>query len=210
MYTLPGIVDTSTGLPKPPYRLGVEGFTIGGTIYIPKHFNADKRRFFFFVSQECTGQKVNSSPSSGNMPPALERTGDFSKSFDNSGLIPVIDPTTGVQFPGNVIPKTRINPTGAAVLNFFPLPNFTTSDPHNQNYTAIPVGSHTRRNDVVRGDWYSTPKVNAYFRWINDKDDTSATNHDVTNFVGPPVSHPNPGHGYAGYVTYTISPTFAH
>ncbi len=203
--------NNRAGLPKPPYRLGIEGFTIGGPIYIPRHFNADKKRFFFFVSQEYTGQKINFSPSSGNMPTALERTGDFSRSFDTNGsLIPIIDPATGAQFPGNIIPKSRINPIGAAVLNYLPLPNFTTTDPgllYQQNYTAIPTGSHTRRNDVVRGDWYITPKLDAYFRWINDKDDTAENNHDVTNFVGPAVSHPNPGHGYAGHLTYMINPT---
>src|SRR5262249_22632664 len=54
--------NNRAGLPKPPYRLGVEGFSIGGPLYIPKHFNADRKRLFFFVSQEYTGQKVNSNP----------------------------------------------------------------------------------------------------------------------------------------------------
>ena len=206
--------NNRNGLPIPPYRLGIEGFTIGGPIYIPRHFNADKRKFFFFFSQEYTGQKVNSSPVASNMPTALERMGDFSRSFDTNGaLIPVIDPGTGAQFPGNIIPRARISPTGAAVLNFFPLPNFTTTDPaliYNQNYTAVPVGTHNRRNDVVRGDWYVTSKLNAYFRWINDKDDTTSNNHDLTNYVGPFVDHPNPGHGFAGHITYTISPTLVN
>ena len=49
--------------------------------------------------------------------------------------------------------------------------------------------------------------MNAYFRWINDKDDTTSNNHDLTNFVGLNVDHPNPGHGFAGHVLWTISPT---
>jgi hypothetical protein len=47
----------------------------------------------------------------------------------------------------------------------------------------------------------------AYFRYINDKDDTTQNYHDLTNFVGPGVSHPNPGHGYAGHLLWTVSPT---
>jgi hypothetical protein len=203
--------NNKSGIAKPPYRLGVEGFTIGGPMYIPKHLNADKKRFFFFFSQEYTGQKVNSSPVVANMPTSLERGGDFSKSFDTSGaLIPIIDPGTQSPFPGNVIPKSRISPTGAAVLGFFPSPNYAPTDPsliYQENYTAVPTGTHTRRNDVVRGDWYITPKLNAYFRWINDKDDTTSNNHDLTNFVGPNVDHPNPGHGYAGHLLWTITPT---
>src|ERR1051326_6250783 len=206
--------NNRNGLVRPPYRLGVEGFTIGGPIYIPKHLNADKKHLFFFFSQEYTGQKVSSSPVTGNMPTALERSGDFSKSFDTDGsLIAVIDPNTHAAFGGNVIPKSRINPIGAAVLGFFPLPNSSPTDRsliYQQNYAAIPVGSHTRRNDVVRGDWYITPKVNAYFRWINDKDDTTSTSHDLTNFAGLPGDHPNPGHGFAGHLLYTISPTLVN
>ena len=203
--------NNRVGLPKPPYRLGIEGFAVGGPIFIPKHLNADRKQFFFFVSQEYTGQKINSNPVAGNMPTALERTGDFSRSLDTDGsLITVTDPTTHAPFPGNVIPQSRINPVGAAVLKFFPLPNYSGSDPsliYQQNYTAIPTGSHNRRNDVVRGDWYINPKLNAYFRWINDKDDTTSNSHDLTNFVGLNVSHPNPGHGYAGHILWTISPT---
>jgi hypothetical protein len=148
--------NNRNGLVKAPYRLGIEGFTIGGPIYIPHHFNSDKRKLFFFFSQEYTGQKINNSPATGNMPTALERGGDFSKSFDTNGsLIIINDPTTGKPFPNNVVPSTRINGIGQAVLNYFPMPNYPTNDPsliYQENYAAIPVGTHTRRNDVVRVD----------------------------------------------------------
>src|SRR5579885_3463621 len=199
------------GLPRAPYRLGVEGYTIGGPVYVPRHFNTAKRRLFFFVSEEWTGQKVNSSPATGNMPTALERNGDFSKSLDTGGsLIVINDPTTGKPFPGNLIPASRISPIGQAVLGFFPAPNYPTADPsliYQENYAATPSASHNRRNDVVRVDYNLTDRLSAYFRYINDHDETLTNNHDVSNFVGPQVSHPNPGHGYAGHLTWTASPT---
>jgi hypothetical protein len=205
--------NNKAGLSKPPYRLGIEGYTIGGPIYIPNHFNADKRKLFFFFSQEYTGQKVNANPIYGNMPTALERAGDFSQSFDVDGsLIPVIDPLTGDQFKGNVIPKARLNAIGVAILNFFPAPNYTPADPslkYQQNYAAIGTGSHDRRNDVLRVDWNITSKLNAYFRWINDADDT-LTNTAFTSYVGPDISHPNPGKGYAAHALYTISPSLVN
>ena len=34
------------------------GYTVGGPIYIPGTFNADKKKLFFFWSQEYTGQYV--------------------------------------------------------------------------------------------------------------------------------------------------------
>ena len=202
------------GLSRAPYRLGVQGYTIGGPVYVPHHFNADKRKLFFFLSQEWTGQKINSNPSTGNMPTAAERNGDFSKSLDTGGsLIVINDPTTGKPFPGNTIPTSRVNPIGQAVLNFFPMPNYPTSDPsliYQENYAAIPNASHNRRNDVVRVDYNVTATLSAYFRYINDNDETLQNNHDVTNFVGPQVSHPNPGHGYAGHLTWTVNPTLVN
>ena len=61
------------------------GFTIGGPIYIPGVFNTDKKKLFFFWSEEF--QKRTSPPSqrTARVPTALERAGDFSQSVDNSG-----------------------------------------------------------------------------------------------------------------------------
>ena len=74
------------------------GFTIGGPIYIPGVFNTDKKKLFFFWSEEF--QKRSSPPSqrTARVPTALERAGDFSQSVDNSGNpYPYIrDYTTGL------------------------------------------------------------------------------------------------------------------
>src|SRR5262249_31466644 len=108
-----------------PYRFNVETYSIGGPIYIPKHFNRERRKLFFFWSQEYTGQFVSGGVQNKYTPTALERAGDFSQSRQNNGsLITITDPSTGAPFPGNRIPTNRIDPTGLAMLNFFPLPNF--------------------------------------------------------------------------------------
>ena len=204
--------NNKSGIAKSPYHLTIEGFTLGGPIYIPKHFNTDRKRLFFFFSQEYTGNK-SSGTDYGYMPTAAERAGDFSKSVDTDGsAIVVTDPTTGDPFPRNVIPSNRINATGVAVLNFFPAPNFTTTDPayvYARNYAASSLTSHSRRNDVLRGDWYITDKLNAYVRYINDHDDTTG-NDTYSSYPALPVDHPNPGHGYAGHLVYTITPTLVN
>src|SRR5450432_2691764 len=51
--------NLTTGVPNSyisPYRFNVETYTIGGPIYVPHHFNANKNKLFFFWSQEYTGQ----------------------------------------------------------------------------------------------------------------------------------------------------------
>src|SRR6516162_7170725 len=119
-----------TGLPKSRYRYNIAGFSIGGPVYIPKHFNTGKTKIFFFFSQEYTRQLANFANQFRSMPTADERTGDFSHSVTGANvLIPVLDPLNltaagaATPFPGNIIPQNRINGWGQAMLNFLPLPN---------------------------------------------------------------------------------------
>src|SRR4029079_7356005 len=96
--------NNRTGTQKLPYRYRISGYSIGGPIYIPNKFNSNKDKFFFFWSQEFTGVKTDYGAKFVNTPTALERDGDFSKSFDvNGSLITVRDPVTGLPFPGNVV-----------------------------------------------------------------------------------------------------------
>jgi hypothetical protein len=204
--------NNRAGISITPYHLNIEGFSIGGPIYIPKHFNADKRHLFFFFSQEYTGNH-SSGTSYSNMPTKLERTGDFSQSFDTDGsLIVVTDPKTGDPFVNNKIPSTRLNKTGAAVLNYFPVPNFTPPPSllYQQNFAAPTASSHTRRNDVVRGDWVINSKLSAYFRYINDHDDTTSNSGTYSSYPGIDIDHPNPGHGFAWHLVYVASPSLVN
>src|SRR3954451_10192901 len=111
--------------PRTKYRFNVETYSIGGPVYIPKVFNTEKKKLFFFWSQEYTGQFVPGGTQNRYTPSALERGGDFSQSRQNNGtVLPITDPATGAPFPGNIIPKDRIDPVGLAFLNYFPTPNF--------------------------------------------------------------------------------------
>lgn len=204
-----------------PYRFNVETYSIGGPVFIPKLFNSQKNRLFFFWSQEYTGQFVSGGIQNKYTPTALERQGDFSQSRQNNGsLITITDPNTGSPFPGNIIPTNRIDKTGQAMLNYFPLPNFVATDASQANivnYTEAASAAHPRRNDVLRVDTYVTSKLTGYVRYINDHDDLIALYQGVQFSKGtggtlgdkgiPAVDHPNPGHGYSGTLTYSISPT---
>ena len=115
-----------TGLPRSRYRFNIAGWSLGGPIFVPKHFNIGKTKLFFFASQEYTQQLVNFANQYRSMPTALERAGNFSQSVNGAGaLITITDPLSGAPFPGNIVPQNRINGWGQAMLNFFPLPNTT-------------------------------------------------------------------------------------
>ena len=111
------------------------------------------------------------------MPTALERSGDFSQTFDAQGrMILIRDPrisggncnsVTGGNgcFENNRIPASMINPTAQALLNLFPLPNAT--DPtgaNNYNYTFQTVQDWPRNDQVLRMDWNVGPDTTFYGR----------------------------------------------
>src|SRR4030095_8037148 len=116
------------GLPRPLYRHNIWGFNVSGPLPVPRFGEGGKAllrdKVFFFANIEKPHTITPTDPVFVTVPTDLERKGDFSKSVGNNGaVIPVIDPLTGSQFPGNVIPDTRWNTSGRALLNFFPLPN---------------------------------------------------------------------------------------
>jgi hypothetical protein len=220
-------IRNGAATPRVPYRYNVETYSIGGPIFIPKHWNRERKKAFFFWSQERTGQYVAGSQQFKYTPTALERAGDFSQSFNNNGKqLQVLDPANGnQQFPGNKIPANRINPVGVSVLNFFPLPNFTPdgSNPAQLNvinYTEQGSAIHPRLNTVLRGDYYFSSKLSGYFRFINDADymyvlfDGVPFSSDVGGLLGEkgiaPIIHPNGGHSESGTLTYTVTPTMVN
>lgn len=113
------------GVPTPRYRYNTWGYTLGGPVYIPGKLNRNRDKLFALWSHEYWPQNTPSALASITVPTALERAGDFSKSVDvNGALIPIKDPLTGLPFAGNVIPASRIDHNGQALLNVFPTPNF--------------------------------------------------------------------------------------
>src|SRR3954447_13570794 len=58
-----------------------------------------------------------------------ERTGDFSASYEPI----IVDPNTGLPFPGNVIPTNRIDPISQAFMKLYPNPNQAVEAPNPPN-----------------------------------------------------------------------------
>src|SRR5437660_5199973 len=149
--------NNKAGLVRPLYRHKIPGFNIGGPLPLPRFGEGGpslmRNRAFFFVSMEKPHTITPTDPVTVTVPTALERIGDFSKSINSSGAVPVVlDPVTGAQFSGNIIPTPRINKSGQALLSFFPLPNSpTASNPGRyifQKSVDVPKHSYIYRFDV--------------------------------------------------------------
>jgi hypothetical protein len=217
--------NNRTGTKKAPYRYRITGYTVGGPITIPKLFNTSRDKLFFFWSQEYTGQRVDYGTRFQTTPTDLERGGDFSQSFNSSGqLIKVLDPTNGVQFPDNVVPKTRFSTLGLAMLNFFPKPNYNCSgcpgdaatDPlrFQRNYRSQYTGSYPKREDLIRVDYNITPTLQVYWRYVQDKDQQNApyglwVNGNI-NYALTPTTFGQPGKGHVAHVTKSFTSTLVN
>jgi hypothetical protein len=79
----------------------------------------------------------NASTLSALMPTPDQRNGIFTT--------PVLDPLTGMPFPNNIIPQTRISPQARSLLSLYPLPNFLSSTQYNYQ---IPVVFPTHQDSL--------------------------------------------------------------
>jgi len=160
------------------------GFTIGGPVFIPGKFNEDKKKLFFFFSQEYQRRKDPATERLARVPTALERAGDFSRSVDNNGNpFPYIrDYQTGLpcsaadtrgcfQDGGVVgrIPQSRIYAPGLNALKIFPNPNFTAGS--GVNFTSQVPNEAPRREDLLRLDFQATDKWRVTGRFMNTKEE---------------------------------------
>jgi hypothetical protein len=204
-----GFFFNRDGLERAPYRFTSPGYNIGGPIKAggPRF----KDRLFFFWSQEFTPRRTPTRVGRLNMPTALEREGDFSKTLElNGALTPVRDPLNNkAQFPGNIIPKNRFDPAGQALLKLLPLPN--NFDPQRTFNTVFQstVG-HPRRDEILRLDWNAGSKTTFYVRAIHDVEAFRGDfNFTLASNVWPqlPIDYSIHSRGLVGTVISTLSPT---
>ena len=93
-------------------------------------------------------------------------------------------------------------------MNYYPQPNYTDPNPSlalQRNFSIDATGSHPRRNDMVRIDASPLNNLRGFFRWGQDSDKV-ASPYTGDNFGVHPFWNPQPGHGYAGNVTWIMSP----
>jgi hypothetical protein len=167
---------------KSKYRQNEFGFAIGGPIYLPKKifgplggYNENKQKTFFFFTYN--GYRQNALPTvlTGLTLPTLKmRQGDFSEL-----PVPIFDPLTGRQFPGNIIPQNRFSAVSRAILPLIPQPDTPTLQ---ANWTGTRVQSQRNNTWSLKVNHNITDKhrVDA---WISEQEVNGP-------FIDGPLPHP--------------------
>jgi Carboxypeptidase regulatory-like domain/TonB-dependent Receptor Plug Domain len=176
--------NNRAGIKSPEASRDDSGYTVGGPVFIPGAYNPERKKLFFFWSQEFQRRNDPVGERRARVPTALERRGDFSQSVDGSGsLFPYIrDFTTGLPCnasntsgcfqDGGVIgriPQNRLYAPGMAALNIFPQPN--TNRGSGLNYASQAPDQRPRREELLRLDYQATDSWRVTGRYMHNKDE---------------------------------------
>ena len=156
------------GNAKPEFKRNQVGLNVSGPIW-------NKHGIYGLFGYEAM-RLPSAQTTVQTMPPALERAGDFSQSFNGNGsLQEIYDPFTtranpdGAgfvrdRFQGNVIPASRFDPVALNVLNLFPSPTREGVGVTNVNnyFKTVPFQQEVDRYDA-RVDW---SKSQAYSTFV--------------------------------------------
>jgi len=179
----------------PEYKKNDFGYTFGGPIFIPNHYNTDKTKTFFFWSEEWRLERV---PNTFQIPvPSnAERGGNFTD-------LCAVDATDCPSGPGIVNNQVQtIDPNATAILAEIPAPNNAAgvnpcASVIDSCYDSSNPSPTYWREELVRFDHNFSSKVRGTFRYIHDSWNTttqptlwsSASLPNIeTKFIGPGTS----------------------
>jgi hypothetical protein len=236
----PWFVNRSTigaTAPKAPLKWNDWGYTFGGPIFIPNHFNSGKNKLFFYWSEDWRRYR-QASPLGAGVPTMLERGGDFSECDPYSPSGPTPNPAkmgigndapynsvvaSGCTVPvvGGVTYDNLLSVPGANAQAFtnatdilngmVPLPNTGPLGHENGWYTASPNNTNWRQ-EQIRIDSNISDKTQAFFRYTQDTWNTvmvpSIWNWSSYDTIKTPFG--GPGESAVFHVTHTFTPTLTN
>jgi len=170
------------GNSRPLFRRDQFGGVLGGPVR--------KNKTFFFASYEQTKQKSPTS-ATATFPTEPQRNGDFSRTFQSNGqLISIFDPFDAFRngagqwerrpFPGNVVPRSRMDPVALKALAFFPQGNqVTNAVTNNNNWFVQDINRNRSRQMDFKGDHNINDKMRLTGRYSY-----APNNGDPANLFG--------------------------
>lgn len=195
--------NKQAGLPRAVEHYNNFGFTLGGPLYIPKVYNTDKNKLFFFWSEEW--RKVGApATESVLVPTANQLSGIFTGPTPGApaGCVSY-DPSTNLS---TISPTCFSHNAQAYITNLYS--KYPANSPGNQ-YTFGFSQKENTREDLVRLDYNITSKLHFFARAMQDE---TPQNFPTGLFAGNQL--PNvaanevnaPGQNVVGNLTWAISP----
>lgn len=192
--------NNASNVRRPPIRYNNFGYTLGGPVYIPGKYNAEKNKTFFFWSQEFR-RFINYSTVTAIVPTAAEKQGIFN--------VPVCVGPVGNECSQTTDRITNINPVARAYIqdiwSKIPEPNA----PNNRLVSPL-RGIFNSRQDLIRIDHNLGSKLLLSGRFMNDVIPTEEPGGLFTGSALPGVATTktdSPGRSIVIRATSTLSPT---
>jgi Carboxypeptidase regulatory-like domain len=198
----------------PEYKKNDYGYTLGGPVFIPNHYNKDKKKTFFFWSEEWRKDLVPGQTFNLPVPSIAERGGDFTDLCSSGSADCPNTPNPNI----STLPAFTANQaTAQALLAEIPEPTgpgAATCTPGGAtnpcNFTASPAQATNWREELIRVDQNINDKNRATFRFIHDSWNTTTAVPLWTNQGSFPTiqsAFKGPGVGLVARLTTTASPT---
>lgn len=138
----------------------VYGFTIGGPIYIPNVYNQDKKKTFFFWSEDW--HKITSAASSVTIP--VPTTNEVQGTFAGNITAQYPQAIYNAATNTSTIPTSAFSKNAQVYLTDLFTPNANSSGLLTLNLPS----ENSYRDDIVRIDHYFNEKLHFYARGMND------------------------------------------
>jgi trimeric autotransporter adhesin len=190
---------TGQDTPRSPYNHFTVSGQLQGPLWVPHLF----RWAGNFYVQYQTSRLRNAQSQPFTMPSAAERAGDFSQVTNAAGSpLNLVDPTTLLPLPNDIIPASRISPQAKYLLGYYPQPQFSAPGV-TYNYQVPLVSRSTADQFVARVNKTINNKssLQSIFAYQNN----TSQNNNVVSFVDN--THTSNYHGQTA-LTRTFTRTF--
>jgi len=198
--------------PRPPLRYNDFGGTFGGPVFIPGHYNSDKKKTFFFFSEE-----VRRVITYKEFDPILPSQANVAGNFRTLVCVHH-DPNNGnCNQTSNTISAAQFNPAAVAyiqdIYSKLSLPALGKADGTGLDVPFVGQNVFNLRQEIIKVDHIFSPKLALMGRFENDSIPTIEPGGLFTGSALPGVattSTNSPGRQFTIRTTSTIKPTLVN
>jgi hypothetical protein len=146
-----------------PYKQNIFGYNLGGPVFIPKLYNTNRQKTFFFFSQQFVILHQVPTNLTGITPTANQRAGVFNSRINMPGTTTPFPQNSAGQY---VIPQSSLNSNSLAFLNaLYPQPNFSSGS---TNFINNKPQITDQRDDEIKIDHSFNSKFHLLAEYLDE------------------------------------------